>query len=88
MITLAKTARLCNQSPSELLGIVDDSVAIAFNVDCVSQLHQWEMEIEDERELRRLEALGIETITRATGLLPHGPTQATITPDNFRDQTW
>lgn len=85
MITLAKTAQLCSQPCSELVGIVDDSVALAFNVDCANQLYQWESEIEDEREMRRLEAMGMQTVMKATRLLD-GPTETTITPDNFRDQ--
>ena len=47
---LTATARLCNKSPSELLGIEDEGIALAFDVECADL---WQR-VEEEREVARL----------------------------------
>jgi hypothetical protein len=49
-LQLTATARLCNKSPSALLGIEDEGIALAFDVECADL---WQ-KLEDERETARL----------------------------------
>ena len=68
VITLAKTALLCSQSPAELAGIEDREIAFAFNVECADILNQWEM----EREAERFAALAGQSVAGALGGPPQG----------------
>lgn len=80
MITLAKTALLCSQSPSELAGIADHAIAFAFNVECADILNQWEMDRETEKEKRQMELLAGQMMSSALG---GGPTESTGTVDRW-----
>lgn len=50
---LAVTARASSRRASELIGIIDDSVALAFDMECAEVLYQMEI----EREAKLLEAM-------------------------------
>lgn len=53
MLTLAVTASRFNKRPSKLVGLLDPSVALAFDVECAEVLFENEI----ERENKRFEAL-------------------------------
>lgn len=44
MLRLTLAARLCNRSPADLVGIVDEEIAFAFNMECAETLHEDEVE--------------------------------------------
>lgn len=77
MITLVKTALLCNQAPSDMACIEDEEIAFAFNVECADILNQWEMDREVEREKRQMELLSGQVMTSALGGSP--PREASTT---------
>ena len=59
MLTLIKTARLCLRSPAEELGLADDAIAQAFNIECALIWDRIEQEREAERLAAQLTALAI-----------------------------
>lgn len=69
-----------------MVGIEDDAVAFAFDMECAGQLSQWEREREDAKEIRQFELL---TGQQIMSQLPRGPREVNeITSANFRDQGW
>lgn len=60
-MTLAKTAILSHKAPAELAGIVDPSIATAFNVECADALLQFDL----DREKRMYEAMGLQVTANA-----------------------
>lgn len=87
---MAATAGKFHKSPSEMLGILDESIAFAFDLQCARML----LESEREQEYLKLEAmsagalsraLGSQTPTNSTGPL-HGQYIGEVTQANFRDQ--
>ena len=68
-MTLITTARLSHRSPAEELGIVDEAIAQAFNIECGLL---WDR-IEQERESERLAAqfaLLTAGVSRTDGPIP------------------
>ena len=60
VLALAHTAKASNRPCSSLLGIQDESVALAFDMECAEVL----FEFEQERELQRFELLTGATVSR------------------------
>ena len=60
---MAVTAKLCNRSPAEFIGIAGESIAQAFNIEC-AEIHY---EAEINRETARLEALTAGVVSNALG---------------------
>ena len=52
-LALAATASKFSRRPSELVGIVDESVGLAFDMECSNELMKWEV----EREQKMIEAM-------------------------------
>lgn len=46
MIRISVTARQCNKSPAEIVGIEDRDIAFAFDVECAEAFYLWEREQE------------------------------------------
>lgn len=69
-MTLAKTAILSHRSPADLAGIIDPSIAAAFNVECADALFQSDL----DREKRMYEATGLQVASNMiTGGQPSQP---------------
>lgn len=56
---LAVTANRFNRRASELLGILDDTIALAFDVECAQVLH----DDDNERQEAMLAAMGLSVAT-------------------------
>ena len=52
------TASKFSKRPSELIGIVDESVGLAFDMECSNELVKWEV----EREQKMVEAMGVKSL--------------------------
>ena len=77
-MTLITTARLCLRSPAEELGIEDESIAQAFNIECGIIWDNFEQERESERLTAYLAAL-------ATGSMPK---RIKIETEKFNEQSF
>ena len=60
MLALAHTAKASNRPCSSLLGIEDESVALAFDMECAEVM----FEQEQEQELRRFEMFTGASVSR------------------------
>lgn len=49
VIRISVTARQCNKSPSDVVGIEDRDIAFAFDVECAEAFYLWEREQEVTR---------------------------------------
>lgn len=63
MLLLAATASKFHKLPSEMLGIQDDGIALAFDLECGAELLRWEQ----EQEATRLGAMGMGVTAQAFG---------------------
>lgn len=70
MMTLAVTASKFNKLPSELMGIRDETIALAFDIECADVLFQAELDRETEREKRQIEMLTGQVMNSALGGSP------------------
>lgn len=61
------TASRFNKLPSEIAGIVDPSIAQAFDIECADVLFQWELDQEEARTRRQTELLAGEVVMGAFG---------------------
>lgn len=60
MLALAMTANRSSRRASELVGIDDESIALAFDVRCATELAKWEM----EQQAKVVEAMVGSSVTR------------------------
>lgn len=81
VITLTKTAQLCNVRPSDLAEIEDHEIAFAFNVECADILDRWELERETERETRQVQMMTGQAVSSALG-------GSSVTVDRSKADRW
>lgn len=60
MLALAMAANKCSKRPSEFVGIDDESIALAFDIRCATELTRWEM----EQQSKLMEAMVGASITK------------------------
>lgn len=81
-MALTATARLSNRSPSEIVGIQDEEIAFAFDLECAVVLN----EVEQLKETRMLEMITTGQISSLLGKPDVRRPIREITSANFRDQ--
>jgi hypothetical protein len=59
ILALARTAKASSNRCSFFVGILDETVALAFDMECNAVLTEWEM----ETETRRIESVVAEVVT-------------------------